>query len=82
MCRESARVSESVKADRDLLIYIACQLAVATNQQIGERFGLTYSAVSQRVKAVKENLNIDGQLKRKYQHVKITNQDLTRSFKS
>jgi hypothetical protein len=40
------RISKSVKADWDLLIYIVWQLGVATNQQIGEKFGLTYSAVS------------------------------------
>jgi hypothetical protein len=43
--RESTRISKSVKTDRDLLIYIAWQLGVATNQDIGEKFGLTYSAV-------------------------------------
>ena len=34
LCRESTRISKSVKADRDLLIYIAWQLGVATNQQL------------------------------------------------
>jgi len=51
--RESTRISKSVKADRDLLIYIAWQLGVATNQEIGQKFGLTYSAVSQRVRVIK-----------------------------
>jgi chromosomal replication initiation ATPase DnaA len=55
--RESNRISKSVKADRDLLIYIAWQLSVATNQQIGEKFGLTYSAVSQWVSVIKQKLN-------------------------
>lgn len=44
--RESIRFSKSVKADRDLLIYIAWQLGVAPNQHIGGKFDLTYSAVS------------------------------------
>ena len=60
----------SVKIDRDLLIYIAWQLGVATNQEIGEKFGLTYSAVSQRVSVVKELLNKDKKLERKYRHIK------------
>jgi REP element-mobilizing transposase RayT len=68
--RESSRISKSVKADRDLLIYIAWQLGVATNQQIGEKFGLTYSAVSQRVRVIKEMLNKDKELERKYRHIK------------
>ncbi|MHC4459371.1 MAG: transposase [Planctomycetota bacterium] len=68
--RESSRISKADKTDRDLLIYIAWQLGVATNQQIGEKFGLTYSAVSQRVSVIKEMLNKDKGLKRKYRHIK------------
>ena len=70
LCRESARISESVKADRDLLIYIAWLTGVATNQEIGERFGLTYSAISQRVKVVKEMLKKDEKLVGKLRHIK------------
>jgi len=68
--RKSARISKSSKLDRDLLIYIAWQLGVATNQQIGEKFGLTYSSVSQRASVIKENLNKDKALAKKYQHIK------------
>ena len=70
LCRESSRISKSVTTDRDLLIYIAWQLGVATNQQIGEKFGLTYSAVSQRVRVIKELLNKVRGLERKYKHIK------------
>jgi chromosomal replication initiation ATPase DnaA len=58
------------KTDRDLLIYVGWQLGVATNQQIGEKFGLSYSAVSQRVRAIKEKLNKDKGLARKYRLIK------------
>jgi len=51
------------------LIYIAWQLGVATNQQIGEKFGIIYFTVSQRVRVIKENLNSDKALARKYQHI-------------
>ena len=68
--RESNRISKSVKADRDLLIYIAWQLGVFTNQQIGEKFGLSYSAVSQRVKIIKEMFNKDKEIERKYRRIK------------
>jgi hypothetical protein len=37
----------------------AWQLGVATNQQIGEKFGLAYSSVSQQAKVMKKNLNKD-----------------------
>ncbi len=43
---------------------------MATNQEIGEKFGLTYSAVSQRVSVIKKMLNKDKELKRKYRHIK------------
>ena len=45
-----------------MLIYIVWQLGVATNQEIGEKFGLTYSAVSQRVRVIKELLYKDKEL--------------------
>jgi REP element-mobilizing transposase RayT len=70
LCRESTRISKSVKADRDLLIYIVWQLGVATNQEIGEKIGLTYSAVSQRVRVIKELLNKDKEIERKYRRIK------------
>ena len=68
--REARRISKSTKADRDLLIYIAWQIGVTTNQEIGEKFGLSYSAVSQRVRIVKELLNKDEELERKYRQIK------------
>jgi hypothetical protein len=43
---------------------------VATHQQIGERFGLTYSAISCRVNVLKEKLDNDRGLERKYRHLK------------
>jgi DNA-binding transcriptional ArsR family regulator len=43
---------------------------VATNRQIGEKFGLTYSAVSQRVSVIKEMLYKDKELERKYRRIK------------
>jgi hypothetical protein len=58
------------KTDRDLLIYIDWQLGVATNQQLGEKFRLTFLAISQRVRVIKEKLNKDKGLARKYRHFK------------
>jgi hypothetical protein len=58
------------KTDRDLLIYIFWQLGVSANQQIEEKFGLTYSAVSQRVSVVKNKLNNDKDLAKKHRNIK------------
>jgi hypothetical protein len=52
------------------MIYSIWELGVDTNQQIGEKFGLTNSAVSQRVSVIKEMLNKDKELERKYRHIK------------
>jgi len=68
--RQSSRISKSVKVDRDLLIYISWQLGVTTNAEIGEKFGLGYSAVSQRVKIIKEMLDKDKELEGKYRQIK------------
>ena len=62
LCRKSVRIPKWAITDRDLLIYIGWQLGVATNQQIGDKFGLTYSAVSQRVSVVKKKMCKDKEL--------------------
>ena len=68
--RESIRILKSVKAGRDLLIYIARQLGVETNQHTIEKFDLTYSAVSGRVSVLEKLLNEDKRLERKYWYLK------------
>jgi hypothetical protein len=70
LCRNSVRIPGWAKTDRDLLIYLVWQLGVATNPQIGEKFGLTYSAVSQRVRAIKEKLYKDKDLTARYKKIK------------
>ena len=62
--------SELAEYRGNFIIYIAWQLGVATNQQIGERFGLTYSSVSQRARLTKKKLSKDRELAIKYQHIK------------
>ena len=65
-----SRISKADKADRDLLIYLTWQLGVATNQQIGEKFGLTYSAVSRRVGIFKDMLRKDKALQKRFNKIK------------
>lgn len=68
--KESKRISKSDKKDRDLLIFIAWQSGLATNREIGEIFGITYSAVSQRVSVMKKVINNDKYLARQYRKIK------------
>jgi putative transposase len=67
---KSARVSKAHKADRDLLIYLLWQSGRLTNRQIGEKFGLTYPAVSQRVSIFKDSLRNSPALQNKYNRIK------------
>lgn len=68
--RRSARISEHDKNNRDLLIYLLWQTALWTNQQIGDIFGLTYSAVSRRVAVAKTLMQKDRRFMEKYVTVK------------
>ena len=68
--RKSKRISNAEKLNRDMLIYLLWQLGQLTNQQIGEKFGLTYSAVSQRVSIFKELLKKNQALRRKFNRFK------------
>jgi REP element-mobilizing transposase RayT len=57
--RKSARVSTQDVRKRDLLIYLTWQSGGWTIQEIGDRFGLTYSAVSRRASLFKSKLIVD-----------------------
>ncbi|MBW2488635.1 MAG: transposase, partial [Deltaproteobacteria bacterium] len=54
--RKTGRISAADKEKRDLLIYLLWQTGQLTNQQIGVKFGLSYSAVSRRVRIFKDLL--------------------------
>jgi len=68
--RKTARISEKDKLDRDLLIYLMWQSGQLTNQQIGEKFGLSYSAVSRRVGIFKDMLRKNRTLRTKLNRIK------------
>ncbi len=68
--QKSSRVSNADKVDRDLLIYLIWLMGVATNQQIGEKFGLTYSAVSRRVGIFKDMLKKDKAIQKRFNRIK------------
>jgi putative transposase len=68
--RKTARVSQTDKLNRDMLIYLLWQSGRLTNPQIGEKFGLTYSAVSRRVGIFKDTLTKSKPLQNQFDRVK------------
>jgi len=68
--RISARISARDVETRDLLIYLIWQSGGWTNQAIGDRFGLTYSAVSRRVSIFKNKLREDQALLQKFEKIR------------
>jgi putative transposase len=68
--QKTARVSQSDILDRDMLIYLMWQSGQLTNLQIGEKFGLTYSAVSRRVGVFKNLLSKNETLQNQFGRVK------------
>lgn len=58
------------KEMRDLGIYLLWETGRYTNQEIGEAFGITYSAVSRRVKAVTDRRAQDALLEKKYRQLR------------
>ena len=52
-------------------VYVQLNISlILIARHLGERFGLTYSAVSQRVKITKENLKKDRALAKKFEQIK------------
>jgi REP element-mobilizing transposase RayT len=63
---QAGRVSGAEKEARDLMIYLIWKTGGLTNDQIGQLFGLSYSAVSHAVKSLKSKM--------------LDNQELTAKF--
>ena len=64
--QKAARVSQSDILGRDMLIFLMWQSGQLGNVQIAEKFGLTYSAVSRRVKVFKNLLSKNKTLQNKF----------------
>ena len=56
---KARRLSGDAKDKRDLLLYIIWRAGVLSNYQLGSLFGISYSAVSHAVKAIKARLPQD-----------------------
>jgi REP element-mobilizing transposase RayT len=65
--RESLRISAQDRDTRDILVYFIRREGVFTNQEIGEIFGVSYSAISHIARRVKERLQYDREMKTKYE---------------
>ena len=57
--KNCARISESEKLNRDILLYWLWQEGKYTNLQIGELFGLTHSSVSRRVTIIRKKIGLE-----------------------
>ncbi len=60
------RVRGSDKLQRDMLISLLWGLGAFKNEEIGDIFGISYSAVSKSVSALNKKIQKDNNLKRKY----------------
>ena len=67
---QSDRVLKKDIQDRDILLYFLRGTGLYTNKQIGELFGLTYSAVSRRASIVKSEISKHSEMRRKYRLIK------------
>jgi hypothetical protein len=68
--RNCARVSETDKLNRDILLYWLWQEGKYTNLQIGELFGLTHSSVSRRVTIIKKKMALEQNFQCKVEAIK------------
>jgi REP element-mobilizing transposase RayT len=68
--RSKPKIGLHEKDSRDLLIYLLWQSGRLSNYAIGEYFGLTYSAISRRVKIVHERMASDKKLLDQYETLK------------
>ena len=70
--RRSARISKKDVQNRDILLYYLRDTGRYTNKQIGELFGLTFSAVSRRANIIKSEIFKKTIIRRKYNLIKST----------
>jgi len=68
--RNAKKIGPAEKDKRDLLIYLLWKTGRLSNREIGAYFGLTYSAISRRVKVANNRISEDKRLKGKYQRLK------------
>jgi REP element-mobilizing transposase RayT len=68
--RSTPRITQREKDKRDLLIFLLWQAGRLSGPAIGEYFGLSYSAVSRRVKIMNERILVDPKVNQWYEEIK------------
>jgi hypothetical protein len=68
--RQSGSISRKDIQERDILIHFMKETGLYTNKQIGDLFGLTYSAVSRRANIFKTKTLKQSKIAQKYDHLK------------
>ena len=68
--QQSPRIHKENMQERDILLYFLWETGLYTNRQIGNLFGITYSAVSRRVHITKSRISKHNVIGRKYEHLK------------
>jgi len=63
---QAGRLSGAEKDKRDLLIYLLWKACGLTNEQIGQLYGLSYSAVSHVVRSAKVRMRDNQKLEAKF----------------
>jgi hypothetical protein len=68
--KNSRKVPADQVLDRDLMLYLLWQHGHQTNQQLGDLFGLTHSAVSRRISIFKNLLHRDKAARERLEELK------------
>ncbi len=67
---QSARICDSGKLNRDLLIYLLRSTGWYNNREIGTLFGLGYSSISRRVTIMKSQISKDAGIHKRLEGIK------------
>ena len=68
--KRSARISKKDVQNRDILLYYLRDTGRYTNKQIGELFGLSFSAVSRRATVIRSEIFKEAKIRQKYNLIK------------
>jgi putative transposase len=68
--RKARKIGPGDKDKRDLMIYLLWRAGRLSNSAIGAYFGLTYSAVSRRVKLISDKIDADQDVRGRYNDLK------------
>jgi len=68
--QQSKRIRKSAKDHRDLILYLLWETGRYKGHEIGDLFGLGYSAVSRRAAMTRERIGRDNTFKKEYNKIK------------